>query len=121
MKISLLGSKTSIVGTELIPIIDMNESDISRRNKIVQASLLRGLNGQNGAAGASAYQVWLAAGNTGSTSDFFDYLTGDIGINPKGPYSGTTTYVTRDAVSFNGSSWISIRNSNQGNVPVEGE
>lgn len=33
-----------------------------------------------GVPGESAYQIWLAAGNTGSRADFLDSLTG-----PQGP------------------------------------
>ncbi len=42
--------------------------------------------GGGGTPGASAYEVWLAAGHTGSVEDFFAYLKGDTGATgPQGP------------------------------------
>ncbi len=42
--------------------------------------------GGEGTPGASAYEVWLAAGHTGSVEDFFAYLKGDTGATgPQGP------------------------------------
>jgi len=42
--------------------------------------------GEPGADGPSAYQVWLALGNTGTAQDFINSLTGPQGpIGPEGP------------------------------------
>ena len=51
-----------------------------------------GVNGQNGANGLSAYDIWLAAGNEGSLTDYLNSLVGAIGATgatgatgPQGP------------------------------------
>jgi len=46
-----------------------------------------GLTGPAGASGNSAYDVWLAAGNTGTQADFFASLQGAAG--PQGPIGFT--------------------------------
>ena len=47
---------------------------------------VKGEKGDKGDEGDSAYQVWLAAGNTGSESEFIASLKGDQGeIGPQGP------------------------------------
>ena len=50
---------------------------------------LDGLNGADGADGLSAYEIWLAAGNTGNESDFLASLVGATGAQgedgPQGP------------------------------------
>ena len=50
---------------------------------------LDGLNGADGADGLSAYEIWLAAGNTGNESDFLASLVGAPGAQgetgPQGP------------------------------------
>jgi hypothetical protein len=43
---------------------------------------------------------------------------GPIGIQWKGPWSGAIAYVMHDAVSFNGSSYISLTDNNTGNSPA---
>lgn len=44
---------------------------------------LDGIDGTNGVDGASAYQVWLDQGNTGTELDFIASLKGEVG--PQGP------------------------------------
>ena len=39
-----------------------------------------GVNGANGQNGLSAYEIWLAEGNTGTESDFLNTITGSQGI-----------------------------------------
>jgi len=51
-------------------------------------------------------------GLTGATGP-----VGPTGIQWKGPWSSLTTYMTRDVVSFDGSSYISLTNSNTNNAP----
>lgn len=41
-----------------------------------------GLKGDTGDEGASAYQVWLSLGNTGTEQEFIDSLKGEDGIEP---------------------------------------
>ena len=38
--------------------------------------------GMDGAQGASAYEIWLSLGNTGSEQDFIDYLSGNAAFAP---------------------------------------
>jgi len=38
--------------------------------------------GMDGAQGASAYEIWLSLGNTGSEQDFLDYLSGNAAFAP---------------------------------------
>ena len=40
-----------------------------------------GTNGKDGATGKSAYEIWLACGNTGSEEDFLNYIKGSAGEN----------------------------------------
>ena len=61
------------------------------------------------------------AGPTGATGA--QGATGATGaqgppVNFRGTYSGSTTYVTGDTIFFNGSSYISLTNSNSGNTPA---
>jgi len=70
--------------------------------------------------GASAYDIWLAQGNTGSEQDFLDSLKGPqgdpgedatiTGIEWKGTWSASpgTPYVNNNAVQSQGSSWILV-------------
>jgi hypothetical protein len=70
--------------------------------------------------GASAYDIWLAQGNTGSEQDFLDSLKGEqgdpgedatiTGIEWKGTWSANpgTPYVNNNAVQSQGSSWILV-------------
>jgi len=49
-----------------------------------------GNTGAQGPAGNSAYQIWLAAGNTGTETDFLNSLTGATGAQgPQGPQGNT--------------------------------
>ena len=73
--------------------------------------------GSGGADGKSAYQLWLDAGNTGTVTDFLaslvgaagaDGAAGPAGLTWKGAWSAATAYVTRDAVSHGGSSFIAL-------------
>lgn len=52
-------------------------------------------------------------GPTGATGP-----AGLTGIQWKGPWSSVTTYMTRDAVSFDGSSYISLTDNNTNNSPA---
>ncbi len=40
-----------------------------------------GTNGKDGANGKSAYEIWLACGNTGSEEDFLNWIKGSAGEN----------------------------------------
>ncbi|MBL6866411.1 MAG: hypothetical protein ISQ97_04875 [Flavobacteriales bacterium] len=42
----------------------------------------QGESGMDGAQGASAYEIWLSLGNTGSEQDFLDYLSGNAAFAP---------------------------------------
>ena len=50
-------------------------------------SQIKGAEGDNG---DSAYQIWLAEGNTGTEADFIEYLNGSDGVNGNTWYSGTS-------------------------------
>ena len=52
-------------------------------------TVTNGLNGVDGENGASAYQLWLDAGNTGTMADFFNALKGPQGETGKGIFSVT--------------------------------
>ncbi len=70
--------------------------------------------------GASAYDIWLAQGNTGTEQDFLNSLKGEqgdpgedatiTGIEWKGTWSANpgTPYVNNNAVQSQGSSWILV-------------
>lgn len=49
-------------------------SDFKDVKKIVVQTGRRGLPGEKGDKGLSAYEVWLNAGNTGTEADFIDSL-----------------------------------------------
>ena len=49
--------------------------------RIEQIELTPGKDGNDGAEGKSAYEVWLTAGNSGSVQDFFDSLRGQDGVD----------------------------------------
>ena len=59
-----------------------------------------GLTGPAGASGNSAYDVWLAAGNTGTQADFFASLQGAAG--PQGPIGFTGLTGPAGAPGVNG-------------------
>ena len=59
-----------------------------------------GLTGPAGASGNSAYDVWLAAGNTGTQADFFASLQGASG--PQGPIGFTGLTGPAGAPGVNG-------------------
>ena len=73
----------------------------------------QGVKGDNGAVGPTGLQ-----GNQG-IQGFIGPVgaTGLIGIAWKGQWVNTTTYVLRDVVNFNGTSYIGITSSNIGNTP----
>jgi len=48
-----------------------------------------GINGTNGVDGKSAYQIWLDNGNTGSETDFLNWLKGKDGTNGVNGINGT--------------------------------
>ncbi|HEV2853700.1 MAG TPA: SBBP repeat-containing protein [Thermoanaerobaculia bacterium] len=64
--------------------------------------------GPQGPAGPQGPQ-----GLTGATGP-----AGPTGIQWKGPWSSATTYMTRNAVSFDGSSYISLTDNNSNNSPA---
>ena len=80
--------------------------------------------------GASAYDIWLAQGNTGTEQDFLDSLKGPkgddgedatiTGIEWKGVWSANpaTPYVNNNAVQSQGSSWILV-DSTAGNATTD--
>ena len=69
-----------------------------------------GATGPTGATGATGEQG--PVGPPGPTGP-----TGATGVNWKGAWSSGSTYATRDAVSFSGSSYISLTDGNTGNPP----
>lgn len=80
-----------------------------------QWSLLaqQGATGTAGAAGATGATGQTGpAGATGSTG-----AQGAPGLNWLGAYSSTTNYGLRDAVGYNGSSYVSLASNNTGNTP----
>ena len=74
-----------------------------------------GATGATGATGPTGSQGAVGgAGPTGATG-----ATGPTGppVSFLGAWSGSTTYVVGDTVSYNGSSYISIASGNSGNTP----
>jgi hypothetical protein len=61
---------------------------------------LAGQKGDPGAAGASAYDVWLAAGNTGSAQDFLDSLRGQGGGSDAYTDAAIAAEVTRANTAY---------------------
>jgi hypothetical protein len=57
---------------------------------------VQGPAGQNGTNGQSAYDIWLAQGNTGTQQDFLNSLQGFL---PPGTQVGNTTY-------WDGTNWV---------------
>ncbi|MEP6767211.1 MAG: hypothetical protein ABJC61_00980, partial [Acidobacteriota bacterium] len=70
-----------------------------------------GPQGPSGVAGAIGPQG--PVGVTGAAG-----VAGAKGLTWRGAWSNSTTYATDDAVSFGGSSWISLANSNFGQSPA---
>jgi hypothetical protein len=52
------------------------------------------------------------------STDFANWNLYVPGVNPTGSYSSGTTYYLNDIVTYNGSTWISLTNSNTGNTPT---
>ncbi len=64
-----------------------------------------GKDGVDGKDGQSAYQVWLALGNTGSEADFITSLKGEAATSaelPQGRAAG-------DLLAFDGTNWVAKR------------
>lgn len=87
-----------------------------------------GNDGQEGAEGKSAYQLWLEQeGNEGkSLDDFFNAYRGadGTGLTVRGAYDAASTYqktdTATDAVQYNGSLWGYINTAaGSGNAPPE--
>ena len=68
--------------------------------------LLTGSTGSTGVTGPTG------AGATGATGP-----TGVTGLGFQGAWSGATTYQGNDAITFNGSTYISVQNANLNNQP----
>ncbi len=81
------------------------------------------------ACGASAYEIWLAEGNTGTEQDFLDSLQGPAGeqgppanidgLTWKGIWNATPTpaYAVNDAVQYNGTSYVKIASGGDDSLP----
>lgn len=63
--------------------------------------------------GSGTFGNWIIAG-TGARGE--DGVVG-AGISPQGAYDAGTSYSIDDGVTFNGSFWRSLQNSNLGNTP----
>jgi hypothetical protein len=73
-----------------------------------------------GITGASdVYNLWLSLGNTGTEQEFIDSLIGRPGIVWRNTWSNLITYNEGDAVEFNGSSYISITDTNINSTPSD--
>ena len=71
-----------------------------------------GAAGPLGATGSTGVTGPTGAGVTGATGP-----TGATGLAFQGAWSGSTTYQSSDAVTFNSSTYISLQNSNLNNQP----
>ena len=84
--------------------------------------------------GQSAYDIWLAEGNTGDEQDFLDSLQGApgeqgppgtnaniAGLTWKGTWSATPTpaYAVNDAVQYNGTSYVKIGTGGNASLPPD--
>ena len=58
------------------------------------------------------------AGSTGATGPTGATGAAGTGVNYRNAYVAATTYATNDAVTFNGSTYISLQNNNTGNSPA---
>ncbi len=54
-----------------------------------------GVNGTNGANGLSAYEIWLAEGNTGTESDFLNAISGPQGVSGQNGLSAYEVWLTQ--------------------------
>jgi hypothetical protein len=72
----------------------------------------------SGSAGLTGFAAWGGT-QARSTYDNFVVTSADVqpGVNWKSAWSSGVTYTTGDAVSFNGSSFISLIQGNTGNPP----
>lgn len=64
--------------------------------KIYKGTTLISGGGSNGKDGASAYELWLAAGNTGTMEDFLESLKGEPGSSIDYPFTLADDLVTTD-------------------------
>ena len=64
--------------------------------KIYKGDTLISGGGSNGKDGASAYELWLAAGNTGTVADFLESLKGEPGSSIDYPFTLADDLVTTD-------------------------
>src|SRR5690554_1992022 len=71
------------------PLVDNGDGTITYTNEngdVVTVDLAEGPQGPPGEDGKSAYEIWLAAGNTGTEQEFLDSLKGEQGpIGADGP------------------------------------
>lgn len=73
----------------------------------------QGLQGTQGPQGNTGPQG--AKGDTGDTGP--QGIQGSPGLTYQGVYSSTVNYALHDAVTYSGSTWISLQPANQGNTP----
>ncbi len=78
--------------------------------------------GTQGEAGDSAYDTWIATGNTGTEEEFLESLKGNdgtdgTGFTYQGEYADDITYAVDDAVTYSGSLYVSLTDSNTENDP----
>ena len=109
------------------PIIDITEIDGGHRVSITDAEGKKSFDvfdGQDGADGLSAYQIWLNAGNTGTESDFLASLNGSDGVDGENgadgvsvthEWEGTVLKVT----SASGTSSVNLKGE-KGDIGPEG-
>jgi hypothetical protein len=103
-----VGVQSAQVDSQGDLIVTLTNSDTINSGHVVGAA------GATGAAGSSAYQIWLAAGNTGTEAAFLAGLKGQpgeagaAGMVWQGVWSSGATYAVRDAVSFNGSTYLAL-------------
>jgi len=79
MKISVMPILSILTGAEYVPIFNPNAQNISDRNARVPITAIYGHDGEAGAAGASAYDVWISNGHSGNQTDFLNSLVGATG------------------------------------------
>ena len=71
---------------EVIPTSVGNTIKMTDKNGVHSFDVNNGVNGRDGVDGKSAYETWLAAGNTGTEEDFLNSLVGEDGSDGKGTY-----------------------------------
>lgn len=104
LPISQLPRTAKLTGTALVPVVNNGVTEAANIADI--AVLAKGDRGDTGDDGASAYDIWLAAGHVGTVADYLDFIKGMPGNDGELGGEGLSAYAV----------WLA-----QGNIGTEAD